>query len=98
MLARLISWAVRSYIRGPARSWIYTSLALGGIRLVRRVTGRRPVVETLSVAPGQRITIEQLETSHRRQLADERRDRRRRTRRRRRDRLERWRSRLARKG
>jgi hypothetical protein len=77
MMQRLIIWAVRSYIRGPARSWIYTSLALGGIGLVRRLTGRRPVVETLSVAPGQTITIQQLEISHRRQIAELRRDRRR---------------------
>lgn len=95
MLRRLIIWGVRAYIRGPGRSWIYTTLALGGLRLVRRLTGRRPVVETLEVSPGHPITIEQLEISHRRQIADQRRDRKRRKRA---DRQERWRRRLGRAG
>lgn len=80
MIQRLVAWAIQSYIRGPSRSWIYTSLALWAIRLIRRVTGRRPVTETLSVSPGQKVTIEALDVTHRRQIKDEKRARRRRTR------------------
>jgi len=73
MLQRLLVWAVRSYVRGPGRSWVYTSLALWMVRLVRRVTGRRPVVERLSVSPGQNLTIDHLQVSHRSQIKDEKR-------------------------
>ncbi len=77
MLQRLLVWMVRTYIRGPGRSWIYTSLALWLVRLVRRVTGRRPVVETLTVSPGQNLTIDHLQVTHRTQIRDEKRARRR---------------------
>lgn len=83
MLQRFLVWAVRSYVRGPGRSWVYTSLALWMLRLVRRVTGRRPVVERLQVSPGQNITIDHLQVSHRTQIKDEKRARRRSRRRRR---------------
>ncbi len=76
MLQRLLVWAVRSYVRGPGRSWIYTSAALLTLRLVRRVTGRRPVVERLTVTPGQHLTVDHLEITHRAQIKDERRSRR----------------------
>jgi hypothetical protein len=46
------------------------------LRLVRRATGRRPLIETLSVAPGQTVVIEHLEISHKRQIKDMRRSRR----------------------
>ncbi|MEM9562218.1 MAG: hypothetical protein AAGA93_06365 [Actinomycetota bacterium] len=77
MLQRLLVWMVRTYIRGPGRSWIYTSLALWLVRLIRRVTGRRPVVETLTVSPGQNLTIDHLQVTHRTQIKDEKRARRR---------------------
>ena len=83
MLRRLLVWTIRSYVRGPGRSWLYTTAALGLVRLVRRVVGRRPVVETLSVSPGQHLTVDHLQVSHRTQIKDEKRDRRRARRRRR---------------
>ena len=76
MLQRLLLWGVRAYIRGPARSWLYTSAALWALRFVRRATGRRPVVETLAVAPGQTVLIEHLEISHKRQIKELKRSRR----------------------
>ena len=77
MLQRFLVWAVRSYMRGPGRSWVYTSLALWLLRIVRRVTGRRPVVERLSVSPGQNLTIDHLQVTHRTQIKEEKRARRR---------------------
>lgn len=76
MLQRLLVWAVRTYVRGPGRSWLYTSFALMLLRLVRRVTGRRPIVERLSVSPGQNLTVDHLEISHRSQIKEEKRERR----------------------
>lgn len=76
MFQRILTWAIRSYVRGPGRSWVYTTLALGLLRFVRRVTGRRPVVETLSVGDGQTLSVEGLEISHRKQIRDQRRERR----------------------
>ena len=77
MLQRIILWGVRSYIRGPGRSWLYTTLTLAGLRLVRRIAGRRPVTETLRVKPGDKVTVEHLEISHRRQIKQIKRQRRR---------------------
>ena len=76
MLQRVLVWIVRTYIRGPGRSWIYTSLALWMLRLVKRVTGPHAVVERLQVYPGQHLTIDHLEISHRAQIKDEKRKRR----------------------
>jgi hypothetical protein len=76
MLQRILVWSVRAYVRGPARSWLYTTAALWTLRLVRRSIGRRPVVETLSIAPGQTVVIEHLEISHKRQMKEMKRSRR----------------------
>lgn len=84
MVQRILVWTVRSYFRGPGRSWLYTSLALVGLRVVRRVVGRRPVIETMTVSPGQKVSIEHLRVSHRSQIRDEKAARRQAGRRRRR--------------
>ncbi len=76
MLQRLLTWGIRAYVKGPGRSWVYTSLALLGFRLIRRVVGRRPITETLSVKPGQSFTVEHLQISHRKQIRDIKRERR----------------------
>ncbi|MEM9652542.1 MAG: hypothetical protein AAGA65_10620 [Actinomycetota bacterium] len=76
MFRRLLVWAVRSYIGGPARSWVFTSAALLAVRLVRSVTGRRELIDLSSVKPGDTLTIEHLPISHRRQIRDIRRSKR----------------------
>jgi hypothetical protein len=73
MLRRLLLWGVRSYVGGPARSWVFTSAAMLLFRLVRSTTGRREIVDLSSVKPGQKIVIEHLPISHRRQIRDFRR-------------------------
>lgn len=76
MFRRLLIWAVRSYVGGPARSWVFTSAAVLAVRLVRNVTGRREIIDLSSVKPGDRLTIENLPISHQRQMRDFRRDKR----------------------
>lgn len=76
MFRRLLVWGLRSYVGGPAKSWIFTSAALGLLRLVRSTTGRREIVDLSSVKPGQKIVIEHLPISHRRQMRDFRRTKR----------------------
>ncbi|MEM7322823.1 MAG: hypothetical protein AAF531_07040 [Actinomycetota bacterium] len=76
MFRRLLVWAVRSYIGGPARSWVFTSAALLAVRLVRSVTGSRELIDLSSVKPGDTLTIEHLPISHRRQIRDIRRSKR----------------------
>jgi hypothetical protein len=75
MMQRLLVWVIRSYVRGPGRSWIYTSMALLLFRVARRVTRRRPLVERLEVSSGDNLTIDQLEISHRSQIKQEKRAR-----------------------
>lgn len=70
MFRRILVWAVRSYVGGPARSWVFTSGALLAIRVVRSVTGRREIVDLSSVKPGQTLIIEHLPISHKRQMRD----------------------------
>jgi hypothetical protein len=76
MLERLLVLAVRSYIKGPAKSWLFTTLALFALRRMRQTVGRQPVVETLSVKPGQTITVEGLQVSHQHQIKQTRREKR----------------------
>lgn len=70
MFRRLILMAVRSYIGGPAKSWVFTTLALMAVRLIRRVGGRREIIELSPIKPGQTIVIEHLPISHKRQMKD----------------------------
>lgn len=70
MFRRLLIWAVRSYIGGPAKSWVFTSGALMAVRFVRSVTGRRELIDLSSVKPGDSLTIEHLPISHKRQIKE----------------------------
>lgn len=68
MLQRLIQLAIRSYVRGPARSWLYTSVALWLLGKVRSTVGRQELVDVSALKPGETIVIENLDVSHRRQI------------------------------
>ena len=68
MLIRLVQLIIRSYVRGPARSWIYTGGATMVINGLRRMFGRRELIEVLDIEPGEVIIIEQLSISHRKQI------------------------------
>ena len=61
---------VRSYIGGPARSWIFTSGAMLVFRLAKSVLGRRELIDISDVKPGQTLLIEHLPISHERQMKD----------------------------
>lgn len=68
MFQRLLIWGVRRYVGGSSRSWVFASLALLLVRLVRSTTGRREVVDVGSIKPGDKIVIEHLPISHGRQI------------------------------
>jgi len=68
MVNRLVIWVVRSYVGGPAKSWIFTSLALRLVKLARSAMGRRPLVDVSRIRPGETIVIEQLSISHEQQM------------------------------
>jgi hypothetical protein len=74
MLERLVVLGVGYLVRGRGRwsgqPWIYTTAALMALRLVRRVWGRRPVTETLTVGKGETFIVEGLSVSHRNQIRD----------------------------
>jgi hypothetical protein len=76
MILRLIVWSLRRYLGGPARSWVLTGAAALAWRTVRRVLGRRPTVERISIAKGDHVSVDQLTVSHRRQIRQFRAERR----------------------
>lgn len=68
MLIRLTQLIIRSYVRGPARSWMYTTLAAMVIRQLRNMFGRKQLVDVSGIRPGEMIIIEQLQISHKEQI------------------------------
>lgn len=71
MLAKLLTLIVRSVVRGPAKSWVFTSGALGLARFAKKTTGRRELIDLSDTKPGDRIVIEHLHVTHKEQLKDE---------------------------
>lgn len=67
-MQRLLLWGLRRYIGGPARSWVFTSLAVLGMRAAKSVVGRRELIDVGDVKPGQKIVIESLPISHKKQI------------------------------
>lgn len=68
MIERMLIWGISRVAGGPGRAWIWTAIALRGLRMVRSATGRRPVVDAGTVRPGQRLIIEHREISHGKQI------------------------------
>lgn len=67
-MERVIVWTVRRYTNGTGQTWVWTSLALVGLRAVRWVTGRRELIETGKAKPGQSIVIDHRTISHGKQM------------------------------
>lgn len=72
MIERLIVLAVRRYVGGPARSWVFSAVAVLGYRFVRGRMGRREIVEIGGVGKGRKIVIEHVPETHATQLKTER--------------------------
>ncbi len=68
MIAKAVLWGVRRYIGGPGRSWLFTTLAMLGMRAAKSMTGRRELIDVSDVKPGQRLVIEHLPVSHKKQI------------------------------
>lgn len=68
MIERALVLLIGRYIKGPARSWIYTSLGLMALRFLRSKIGSREVVELTASKPGDRIVIEHLGVDHKTQI------------------------------
>ncbi len=73
MLARLVPFLVRLVVRGPAKSWVFTSGAMGLVKLVKNTTGRRELIDLADSKPGDKFVIEHLSVSHKTQIKDEKR-------------------------
>lgn len=67
-MERVIVWTVRRYTKGSGQTWVWTSLALVGLRAVRSMTGRRELVEIGKAKPGQSIVIDHRTISHGKQM------------------------------
>lgn len=76
MFKRLALRAIRSYIGGPAKSWVFTSAAMLAFRLVKSVTGRRELIDLSTVKPGETLLIEHLPISHKKQMKEMKRSKR----------------------
>lgn len=75
-MERLILWAVHRYVGGPARSWLFSGLALLGYRQIRKLMSRQEVVEVATVKAGHEVVVEHVTDTHHVQLGQERRVRR----------------------
>ena len=75
MFRRILSLAVRSYVRGPARSWVFTSGAMLLLRAIKRVTRKSDVIDLSRSKPGDRFVIEHLDVTHKQQMKDQKRAR-----------------------
>lgn len=73
MIERLIRWGVPRYLGGPGRSWVFSSFAIMGYRLMRSRSGKRELIDIGSVGKGQKIVIEHVSDSHAKQLKAEKR-------------------------
>ncbi len=70
-MERLIAFAVRRYLGGPGRSWLFTGLAVLGYRKIRASAGRRELIDIGKIPEGQKIVIEHLSETHADQLKAE---------------------------
>lgn len=68
MLQRLALWGLRRYVGGPGRSWLFTAIAALGLRMVRSTRGRRELIDLSTISTGDRLIIEQLPVSHKKQI------------------------------
>jgi hypothetical protein len=75
-MERLIAFAVRRYLGGPDRAWLFSGLALLGYRGIRSVTGRRELIDVGKVGKGQKIVIDHLGETHASQIRAGKRQRR----------------------
>lgn len=73
MLSKLITLAVRGVVRGPGKSWVFTSGAMALLKLVTNTKGRRELIDLSDSKPGDKIVIEHLHITHKEQLKDEKR-------------------------
>lgn len=71
MFRRILTWAVRSFVRGPGKSWVFTSGALSLARFAKARTGRRQVIDLSRTKPGDKILIEHLPVTHKQQIKAE---------------------------
>lgn len=75
MMRSLLKLAVRGYIRGPAKSWLFTSGAMLLWRAVTRSSAKTELVDLSGTKPGDRLIIEHLDISHGEQMKQLKKDR-----------------------
>lgn len=68
MIQRFLIWAVSRYLGGEKSSSLVASGVTLLIKTVKSVTGRRELVDVGKVKPGQRIVIEHLHVTHKKQI------------------------------
>lgn len=73
MLRRLLTLGVRSYVGGPAKSWVFTSAAAMLFRLITKATSKKEIIDLSNTKPGDRIVIEHLDITHKQQIKGQKR-------------------------
>ncbi len=68
MFRKLLVLAVRGTVRGPAKSWLFTSGALMAMRAIQSKTAKTEVIDLSKTKPGDRILIEHLDITHKQQI------------------------------
>lgn len=70
MLRRIMTMAVRGYVGGPAKSWVFTSAAMLLWRQVAKATQKNEIIDLSRTKPGDKIIIEHLDITHKQQMKD----------------------------
>lgn len=68
MLSKVATFAVRRFINGPAKSWVFTSGAMMLMNVVKKQTGRRETLDLSSLKAGDKVVIEHLPITHKEQI------------------------------
>jgi hypothetical protein len=68
VLRKVLVLAVRSTVRGPGKSWVFTSGALMAMRAIQSKTRKTEIIDLSKTKPGDRIVIEHLDITHEEQI------------------------------
>lgn len=71
MLAKFVSFFIQRSVKGPAQSWVFTSVAMMALSWAKKKVAKSETIELQNLKPGDRYVIEHLPITHGEQLKAE---------------------------
>ncbi|MFT7598206.1 MAG: hypothetical protein ACI8TP_001127 [Acidimicrobiales bacterium] len=68
MFRKLLTLAVRGTVKGPAKSWVFTSAAAMLWGFVTKKASKKELIDLSKTRPGDKIIIEHLDITHKQQM------------------------------